>query len=466
MSSELPNMQTTVRSHTVTNARVSIIGAARSGVAAAELLVKAGAVVFVSDRNAVDTLGENPARLAAMGVQYETGGHSDRVFDADFIVVSPGVPTDAPVIRAAESRDLRIISEMELASWFCAAPILAITGTNGKTTTTALTGRMFHDAKKPHAVGGNIGTAFSLLIPEITTDSTAILEVSSFQLDTIESFHPKVSVLLNITPDHLDRYDLSFEKYIAAKCRVFENQTVDDTLIYNYEDIETRETVRRMASMHVRTLPFGVDQQYDEGAFVENDTMVTMVGGVRTEIIPVNEIAIKGVHNLYNAMAATLAAQAMGISSTSICATLKSFKGVEHRLEVVRELDGVLYVNDSKATNVDSVRYALQAYPNPIVLLLGGRDKGNDYSRLYDLVQDHVKAIVAIGESADVVEEEFSRLVQTVRAGSIEEAITTARSLAVRGDMVLLSPACASFDWFKNYEHRGLVFKELVHNLQ
>jgi len=461
----MTEVQSTTASHNVRNSRVSVIGAARSGVAVAELLVNAGAKVFVTDKNAVDALGENPARLNALGVPFETDGHTDRVYDADLIVVSPGVPTDAPVLREAEAKDIRIVSELELASWFCPAPILAITGTNGKTTVTALAGRMFHDGKKKHVVGGNIGTAFSQLIPEITPDSTAILEVSSFQLDTIESFHPKVSVLLNITPDHLDRYELSFEKYMAAKCRVFENQTKDDILVYNFEDEETREAVRRMASQHVRTLPFGVDQQYDEGAFVEDDVLVTVIDGKRSEIVPTADITIKGVHNLYNAMAATLSAQSMGVSVPSIRATLKNFKGVEHRLEFVRELNGVRYVNDSKATNVDSVWYALQAYPNPIVLLLGGRDKGNDYTRLYDLVQEHVKAIVAIGESADIVDEEFGRLVQTVRAGSIEEAVATARSLASPGDMVLLSPACASFDWFKNYEHRGNVFKELVNNL-
>jgi UDP-N-acetylmuramoylalanine--D-glutamate ligase len=449
----------------VVGMKVSVIGAARSGVAVARLLSSEGALVFVSDSSPAEKLQSQIADLQSLGIEFETGSHSDRIFDVDMIVLSPGVPSSAPVVQDAKRRGIRIVSELEVASWFCKAPIVAITGTNGKTTTTTLVGRLFHDAKKPHVVAGNIGTAFSSAVSELSELSVAVLEVSSFQLDDIESFHPKVSVILNITPDHLDRYEHSFENYIAAKCKIFENQTNDDYLIYCYDDEETRECVRRMASLHVHAVPFSVTEQFEEGAFVDNGKLVTALHGKRMEIVSTDEISIKGIHNLYNSMAAVLTAQIMGVGAASIRATLKNFKGVEHRLEFVRELNGVKYVNDSKATNVDSVWYALQAFTEPIVLLLGGRDKGNDYSKLYDLVQQHVKAIVAIGESSTTVVDAFKDIRNVVVANSMVEAVNTAASLAVTGDVVLLSPACASFDWFENYEHRGKVFKQLVNGL-
>ncbi|HLX13110.1 MAG TPA: cyanophycin synthetase, partial [Bacteroidota bacterium] len=247
--------------------------------------------------------------------------------------------------------------------------------------------------------------------------------------------------------------------------RIFEHQTNSDYLIYNWDDEGVRELVRIYASKHVRTLAFGIDQQFDEGAFVEDDKLVTIIGETRSEIVETDLITIPGKHNLYNAMAATLAAQLMAVPVPSIRATLKNFKGVEHRLEFVRELDGVKYINDSKATNVDSVWYALQAYAEPIVLLLGGRDEKNNYLRLFDLVEEHVKAIVAIGESADKVVSEFSGITKVTKAGSMEEAVKVARAQASTGDIVMLSPACKSFDWFKNYEHRGQVFKQIVNGL-
>jgi len=445
--------------------KVSVIGAARSGVAAARLLKTHGANVFVSDSGSEEKLKENLADIKNLDIEYETGNHSQRVFDADLIVISPGVPSNVPILKEAERRDIQIVSELEIASWFCAAPMIGVTGTNGKTTTTTLIGRILQDGRKKNIVGGNIGTAFSSFVDTLDAQSIAVLEVSSFQLDYSHTFHPKVSILLNITPDHLDRYDHNFEKYIASKCRIFENQTREDVLIYNYDDEETREHVRRLASLHVRTLAFGRERQFEEGAFVDQETLVTMVGGRKSEVIPIDQISIRGIHNLYNAMAATLAAETFDVTIPSIRATLKNFKGVEHRLEFVREVHGVKYVNDSKATNVDSVWYALQSFSEPIIVLLGGRDKGNDYSRLFDLVERHVKAIVAIGESAEKVFEEFHTMKPTARASSMEEAVSAATKFASPGDVVLLSPACASFDWFTNYEHRGQVFKKIVNAL-
>jgi UDP-N-acetylmuramoylalanine--D-glutamate ligase len=281
----------------------------------------------------------------------------------------------------------------------------------------------------------------------------------------VDAFQPFVSVLLNITQDHLDRYDHSMELYIRSKCRVFAKQTTGDMLVYNADDDLTRTAVELHAPAGVTLLPFSANATLTSGAWVADGLMTTAIAEKRTAVVPVQEISIRGVHNLYNAMAATLAAQAAGIGAASLRATLKNFKGVEHRLEHVRELDGITYVNDSKATNVDSVWYALQSFTTPLVVLIGGRDKGNDYTRLAELVRKHVRAVIAIGESADKVVAAFSPIVPVEKAVNMSDAVRQARARAVAGDVVLLSPACASFDWFDNYEHRGNVFKEIVRAL-
>jgi UDP-N-acetylmuramoylalanine--D-glutamate ligase len=366
------------------------------------------------------------------------------------------------VVLEAKRRGIRVVSEIELASWFCRAPMVAITGSNGKTTTTTLVGRMLSDAKKKHVVAGNIGTAFSSVVLELAETDVAVLEVSSFQLDHCESFRPAVAAILNITPDHMDRYENSMERYAASKARVFMNQQKDDTLIFNADDPWTAKTVQSAASTK---LGFGIHTTPQDGAFVERGRMMVSLGDRRTEIIASDEISIMGMHNLYNAMSATLVGLQLGVNPASLRATLRNFKGVEHRLEFVREVNGVRYYNDSKATNVDSVRYALQAFKEPVVLLLGGRDKGNDYSSLLDVVRDRVRAIVAIGESAGTVEQAFAGVALVSRATTMDEAVRAAHDVARAGDVVLLSPACASFDWFENYEHRGRVFKELVRRL-
>jgi UDP-N-acetylmuramoylalanine--D-glutamate ligase len=454
-----------VKSAGVRGTRFSIIGGARSGLAVAKLLKAHGASVFLSDTSPAEKMEQTLHTLEALHVPYEFGANSNRVLDAEVMVLSPGVPSDAPVVRQAQAKGLRVVSEVEVASWFCPCPIVAITGTNGKTTTTTLLGRMFEDARKPSVVAGNIGVAFSEVVDRLDERHTAILEVSSFQLDHIESFKPTVSVMLNITPDHLDRYDHSFEKYIASKCCVFANQEESTSVVYNWDDEVARRNVEAHAPRGVRLLPFSTKSSMNNGAFVNNGTVVTKIDGLLSDIIATDDISIRGTHNLYNAMAATLAAKCFGVSSASLRATLKNFKGVEHRLEFVRELDGVTYVNDSKATNVDSVWYALQSFTSPIVVLVGGRDKGNDYTRLHTVVKDHVRAIVAIGESADTVVRAFAGVVHVQKAGTMDEAVATARALAHSGDVVLLSPACASFDWFENYEHRGRVFKQIVMSL-
>lgn len=448
--------------HQLENSRVTVLGAARSGIGVAKLLRSKGARVLVSDQRPGDQLREAQTELAAAGAILETSGHSDRVFDASLIVLSPGVPSDAPVVLEAVRRTIPIVSELEVASWFCKAPVVAVTGSNGKTTTTTLIGRILGDAKKKHVVAGNIGTAFSSVVLGLAEEEIAVLEVSSFQLDHCESFKPEISVLLNITEDHMDRYQHSMERYAASKARIFKNQKAGDTLIYCADDPWTAKIV---SEADCRKLPFGYAGHPTEGSWIQNGIMVLQVNNQRHEILPLDQMTIRGAHNAYNAMAAVLTGFLFGVSPASMRATLRNFKGVEHRLELVRDLDGVLYYNDSKATNVDSVRYALQAFTNPVILLLGGRDKGNDYSAIKSLVQERVKAIVALGESAQKVEAAFRDVVAVSRAHSMEEAVASAFRLAKPGDLVLLSPACASFDWFTNYEHRGRVFKELVNRL-
>lgn len=445
--------------------RFSVLGGARSGLAVAALLRGRGAAVFVSDRASEQSLHQAARELETLGIPFEFGENSRRVLQADAVVLSPGVPSNAPLVQEARALGIPVLSEIEVAGWFCPARIAAVTGTNGKTTTTALLGRIFDDAMVPAVVGGNIGTAFSQIVTQLSPGMTAILEVSSFQLDHIMTFRPRVAVLLNITPDHLDRYENQFDRYVASKCRVFENQQKGDTLVYNADDEVTRQNVESRAPAGVMLLPFSQRRILATGAYLQNDRVILSLGGGVLDLIGRDDISIRGAHNLANAMAASLAAKALGIPTASLRATLKNFRGVEHRLEFVRELDGVTYVNDSKATNVDSVWYALQSFTVPIVLLLGGRDKGNDYGRLGDLVKKHVRTVVAIGESAEKVRSAFAPVVPVTVCGTMGDAVRAARTAAQAGDVVLLSPACASFDWFDNYEHRGRVFKELVHTL-
>lgn len=443
------------------NKKITIIGAARSGVSAALLLKKRGADIFVSDFSVAEKIEEYLKILKSNDIQYETGAHSEKVFDCSLLVISPGVPSNSSIVKEAISRGIKVISELELAYQFCPAPIIAITGSNGKTTTTSLIGKIFENAGKDYVVAGNIGIAFSSVVEYLTEKSTAIVEVSSFQLDHIDKFKPKISVLLNITPDHLDRYDNSMEKYSISKSKIFKNQTGEDFLIYNCDDPVISKLVY---TAKCTTIPFSTKIELSFGAFIDwnNKKLIIANNMDRYPVISIDEIGIKGIHNLYNSLAAVLVARQMNVSINSISTALNDFKGVEHRLELVREINGVKYINDSKATNVDSVYYALTAFENPIVLILGGRDKGNDYSKLKAVVQKKVKKIIAIGESAEKIKKEFSNV---EIANSMQEAVNIASNRAIAGDIVLLSPACASFDWFNNYEHRGNVFKELVMRL-
>ena len=444
------------------NRKITVIGAARSGVAVASLLQDEGAQVFVSDKGQTEKLKAEAQALSQAGIAWEIGQHTDRVYDCSLMVVSPGVPSNAPVVLEAQKRGIKIVSEVEVASWYCRSPIVAVTGSNGKTTTTTLIGRILGDAKKKHAVAGNIGTAFSSVVLGLAETDIAVLEISSFQLDHCETFRPRISIILNVTQNHMDRYGNSMERYASAKARIFMNQVGDDVLLYNADDPWTAKIV---PTARCRKITFSIQERWKEGAFVNDGWLMTTLDGRETRVIRIDQISIRGPHNLYNSMASALVGQLLDVGVASIRATLKNFKGVEHRQEFVREVNGVRYFNDSKATSVDAVWYALQAFDRPIVLMLGGRDKGNDYTKIFDLVRKNVRAIVAMGESADKVEKAFSDFKTVRRANSIDDAVLTAQSLARPGDVVLLSPACASFDWFENYDQRGKVFKELVKNL-
>jgi len=444
--------------------RVSVLGAARSGKAVARLLKQAGANVFVSERERANET--HLSFLSELDIPGEFGGHTQRVLDADLIVVSPGVPSSIPILREARDRLIPVVSEVEVAAWFCPAPMVAITGSNGKTTTSSLVAHIFETAGLDYVLAGNIGDAFSEFVPTLTEQSTAVLEISSFQLDHIDTFRPKVSVLLNITPDHLDRYD-SFEDYAASKFRIMENQGVGDAVIYNYDDAVVRQGVTStLDHSHVAGFAFSSQSEVDPGAFVRGDSLVLRTRQSEEVLMARDELALPGRHNLYNSLAAAMAARVMEVRVESIRESLMTFEGVRHRLEFIREVRGVRFVNDSKATNVNAVWYALESMDSPVILIAGGRDKGNDYSAISDLVAEKVHGLVTIGESAEKVADDLGQLVDTCRpAGSMDEAVKRAFDMARPGDVVLLSPACASFDMFTNYEARGDAFRDAVKKL-
>lgn len=446
--------------------RVTVVGGARSGLAVARLLRKAGAEVFLTEQQPAPPGLE--ATLEELGVRYEFGGHTPRALEADLMVISPGVPSTAPLVQQARRIGLPVYSEIEVASWFCRAPIVAVTGTNGKTTTTSLIGYIFRRAGRRTIVAGNIGYPFSDYVLDTTPDDVVVLEVSSFQLDHVATFRPRVSVLLNITPDHLDRYNYNFNEYAQSKFRIFANQRGEDVLVYNHDDELIRMAAERAHRKRgLRVLGFSQRTELPTGAFVRDGYLILRIEQQEEVLMHANELALRGRHNLYNSLAAAVAARVMEVRNDVVRESLASFEGVPHRLEFVRELDGVRYVNDSKATNVNAVWYALESFSCPIVLIAGGRDKGNDYSVLKPLVKEKVRALVAIGESADKLLRELGPLVpHAVKAQSMEEAIQYARVFAEPGDVVLLSPACASFDMFENYEDRGDTFRRLVMSLQ
>jgi UDP-N-acetylmuramoylalanine--D-glutamate ligase len=448
-----------------TGKRVSIIGAARSGIAAALELKKRGASVFLSDSKAradwknQEQITEIIECLQQNDIPFELGGHSNKVYDCQVMVTSPGVPADSEVLTNAARNGVKIISELELGYQLCDANIIAITGSNGKTTTTALVGHIFSGTNINYRVAGNIGTAFVSVVNQLGRGDWAVLEVSTFQLEWIDKFRAKVAAVLNITPDHLDRHG-TMDIYRALKLRVFTNQDNSDAAVINADDPNQRGY--KPAGKFYK---FSVSNRVENGCYVEKGTLYLNIKGKTQAIIDAADIGIKGPHNLANACAASTIAAAVGIDISIIAAGLKSFTGVEHRLERAGLIGGVSFVNDSKATNVDAVFWALQSVPAPIVLIAGGKDKAGDFSTLNDLVRRNVKAVVLIGQASDKIAATFAGITRMVRAGSLEEAVESAYKIAKPKGTVLLSPGCASFDMFDNFEHRGQVFKSAVQEL-
>ncbi|MBN1299742.1 MAG: UDP-N-acetylmuramoyl-L-alanine--D-glutamate ligase [Melioribacteraceae bacterium] len=441
--------------------KISIIGAVRSGVGAAKLAKKLGGLPFVSDLSEDEKIYAGIAALKAEGINFETGSHSDKVYDCELMVISPGVPSKSSVVQNALSKGIEVISELEFASWYCRGRIIAVTGTNGKTTTTSLCSYTLNNSGYKCYEAGNIGLAFSEIVLGVKENEYVALETSSFQLDHIKWFKPFISVIINITPDHLDRYDNKFENYVASKMNIVRNQDDLDFCIINCDD----SRIPGLTNDKVNKICFSVNRRVQNGSFISDNQFQYSNDNNAEPICNADDLLIKGLHNKQNALAVLSAVKIVGCDNESIKKSFAYFPGVEHRLEFVRRLDSVEYINDSKATNVDSVWYALQSFKEPIYLILGGKDKGNDYSRIESLVKGNVKKIYAIGSSAGKIFEFFKNTVTTEIKSSLKDCVNSARSEAEPNSVVLLSPACASFDMFDNYEHRGKVFKQEVMSL-
>jgi UDP-N-acetylmuramoylalanine--D-glutamate ligase len=444
--------------------RVLVVGLGKSGLAAAHFLKERGARVTVSDSRPATLINELSSLLDE-GFIVEAGSHGLLTFRRqDLIVVSPGVPMSTPELMTVRAIGAHIIGELELGAQFLRGEIVAITGSNGKTTTTALLGEILKASGRPTLVGGNIGRPVTAMVAESTPQTWSVLEVSSFQLETVETFRPRIALVLNITPDHLDRHG-TFEAYAAAKARITESQTAEDFLVLNAEDAPTQGIA---AKTQAQIYWFSARRQIKQGTFVHGDSIFfTAKEGASPEpVMPVAEIGLAGRHNVENVLAAVCAARLAGVPAASVRSAVAAFRAVEHRLEFVRELDGVRYFNDSKATNVDATAKAVEAFPGGIWLILGGKDKDSDYTVLVPLLRGRVKTVITIGSAAEKIERQLAGIVKIERAETMERAVALARANATTGDTVLLAPACASFDQFENYEHRGRVFKELVTELK
>lgn len=444
------------------NKRVLVVGLGKSGVASALFLKQHGARVSVSDIKTEDELRNEIPVLLDSGIPVETGGHGERTFGGqDLIVVSPGVPADAAPLVQARSLGKPVIGEIELAAQFLPGRIIAITGSNGKTTTTSLTGQIIAASGFPTVIGGNIGTPAISLVDQAQPSGFVVLEVSSFQLETIQTFRPKVAIVLNVTPDHLDRHR-TLQAYVDAKARIFENQQDDDFAVLNADDPTCVEMAKRTRA---QVFWFSRKQQVSQGTSVDNGRILIRDRNGSSEVMLVSEIPLKGSHNLENVLAGVCVGALMGSKPDQIAQAVRQFKAVEHRLEYVATVRGVDYYNDSKATNVDATIKALESFAANIHVILGGKDKGSDYTLLNDLLRGRVKRVYTIGAAAAKIESQIQGAVEIVHAETLDAAVKRAASSAVPGDFVLLAPACASFDQFQNYEHRGRVFKDMVRQL-
>lgn len=442
--------------------RVLVVGLGKSGVASSLFLQGRGAKVTVSDAKAEEQLRNEIPALLDKGIVVETGKHGERTFrDQDLIVVSPGVPNDVPQLQNARRLGIPVIGEIELAARYLEGHIVAITGSNGKTTTTTLTGEVVAAGGRKSLVGGNIGTPAITFVEQSSPETWVVLEISSFQLETIETFRPNISAVLNVTPDHLDRHG-SMDNYISAKARIFENQSESDFAVLNADD----STCAKMANgIKPRVYWFSRRHEVERGAFAANGRIFFRDERGQRDIMSADEMTLKGLHNLENVLAAVTMGSLAGIEPAAIRQAVKDFKAVEHRLEYVTTIRGVQYFNDSKATNVDATIKALESFTGCIHIILGGKDKGSDYTVLNDLLRERVKKVYTIGAAASKIESQIAGVVDIVPAGTLESAVKKAAEAAESGDVVLLAPACASFDQFQSYEQRGRVFKESVHQL-
>lgn len=446
------------------NRRIVVLGGAESGVGAAVLAKVKGFDVFLSDNGKIKE--EYLETLRKWDIAYEEGGHSpELVLNADEVIKSPGIPEKAPMVKALREQGTHIISEIEFASRYDSAKKICVTGSNGKTTTTTLIHYLLKEAGLNVGLGGNIGKSYAMQVATEQHDYY-VLEISSFQLDDTYDFHPDIAIITNITPDHLDRYDYKMENYVRAKFRITQNLKPEDCFIFDSDDAITIGHLSQIV-LQAKMLPFSQEKTLEQGAFVEDGKIIVRYEDEESQIY-LNELALGGKHNIYNSMAAALAAKASGISDEIIRNSLKTFSPIEHRLEPVLSIDDVLYINDSKATNVDSAWYALECQTKPVVWICGGTDKGNDYSVLEDLVKSKVKAIVCLGVDNSKIHAAFEHIVGSEMikdTASAEDAVAAAAEFAQAGDVVLLSPCCASFDLFKSYEDRGTQFKNAVRHL-
>ena len=442
--------------------RVGIVGMARSGMAVARLVLERGGQPFVSDSAPADKVSNQCAGLTNLGIPFETGGHTDKLLACDYLVVSPGVTLNIGILAQARDKGLPIFSELEVASWVCPGPIIAITGANGKTTTTTLLGEIMTAAGFDAHVCGNIGRPLADVVGLMKAESIAVVEVSSFQLETVSEFRPYVAAILNLTPDHIDRHG-SFAAYKETKYRITENQGADDVFILNRDDAES---MADNPPSRARKALFTIEAVRSCDSFVADGWLYVRIHGTERRVVKCDEIAIKGPHNLQNAAAAVTMAAQFGVTPEVMARVLTGFPGVEHRLERAGVVAGVTFINDSKATNVDSVRWALRSMETPVYLILGGRDKGGEFELVAETGRGKIRAIIAIGEAKGKIFDALGRDIPTQFADSLEEAIRKCFEMAHPGETVLLSPGCASFDMFDNYEHRGRVFKQTVLNLR
>ncbi|HEY1578995.1 MAG TPA: UDP-N-acetylmuramoyl-L-alanine--D-glutamate ligase [Terracidiphilus sp.] len=443
--------------------KVVVVGLGKSGLAAALFLRRRGAHVTVSDIRSAESLAKEIPALLDEGINVEAGGHGLLTFRRqDLIVVSPGVPLDTPELVQARNLGRPIIGELELAARFLRGQIVAVTGSNGKTTTTSLIGEILEKAGIPTQVGGNIGVPVVALIEESTDETWNVLEVSSFQLETTQQFHPRIAVILNITPDHLDRHG-TFENYALAKERIFAEQDQNDYCVLNADNIRAAAAARRS---NARVYWFSLEHSVEQGAYVDGGAVLfrSSADAEPQHIMPLSGITLKGEHNVENVLAAVCAARLAGASAEAVRKGVEQFKAVEHRLEYVTTLNGIEIYNDSKATNVDATAKAIAAFAGNIHLILGGKDKNSDYTQLNELLRARVKAVYTIGSAASKIESQLKGTVAIHSCETMDKAISAIAAAAHPGDVVLLAPACSSFDQFESYEHRGRVFKELVND--